>query len=173
MNKPLYHFFTNDHHRIDDLLNKATIHPDRIDMDYYQQFRVGLLRHIGMEEKILFPAAKKVNPEVMSKLIPRFRLEHGALTSLMVPPPTGAIIRAIRHVLELHDIAEEEPGGMYDVCEGLTQGQTQSLLDQLADIPEVATLPLNPAPIAIEAARRALARANYDFDEIAGMEGEK
>ncbi len=172
MNKPLYHFFTDDHHRIEGLLIKAADESENIDLEYYQQFRCALLRHIGMEEKILFPAAKKVNPEVMSKLIPRFRLEHGALTSLMVPPPTDAIIRAIRHVLEKHDIAEEEPGGMYDVCEGLTHGQTQELLDQLAIVPEVPTLPLNPAPIAIEAARRALARANYDFDKIAGMKGE-
>lgn len=172
MNKPLYHFFTKDHHRIEALLNKATEQPENIDLNYYHQFRSALLRHIGMEEKILFPAAKKVNPEVMTKLIPRFRLEHGALTSLMVPPPTKAIIKAIRHVLEIHDIAEEEPGGMYDVCEGLTQGQTQDLLDQLAEVPEVPTLALNPAPIAIEAARRALSRANYDYDKIAEIVSE-
>lgn len=167
MNKPLHQFFTNDHHRIDKLLNKATEQPDEINQEYYHQFREGLLRHIKMEEKTLFPAAKKVNDAVMQKLIPRYRLEHGALTALMVPPPTSSLIKVIRYVLEKHDMAEEEPGGLYDVCEALTQGQTQELLNQLADTEEVPVHPPNPAPIAVESARRALARAGYDFDEIA------
>ena len=170
MNKPLYQFFTKDHHRIDALLGKATEQPVKIEMNYYHQFRIGLLRHIKMEEKTLFPAAKKANDELMQKLIPRYRLEHGALTALMVPPPTLSLIKVIRYVLEKHDIAEEEPGGLYDICEALTQEQTQELLDQLAQTEEVPVHPPNPAPIAIESARRALARAGYDFDEIAGKE---
>lgn len=166
MNKPLYHFFAEDHHRIEQLLNKVTEQPDEIEINYYHQFRTGLLRHIKMEEKILFPAAKKANNTVMQEIIPRYKLEHGALTALMVPPPTLSLIKVIRHVLEKHDLAEEEPGGLYDVCEALTHGQTQELLDQLANIEEVPVHPPNPAPIAIESARRALARAGYDFDEI-------
>jgi hypothetical protein len=77
-----------------------------------------------------------------------------------------SLIKVVRHILEKHDIAEEEPGGLYDVCEALTQGQTQELLDQLAITEEVPVHPPNPAPIAIESARRALERAGYDFDEI-------
>jgi uncharacterized protein YjgD (DUF1641 family) len=168
MNKPLHQFFTKDHHRIDTLLTKATEQPGEINLEYYHQFRTGLLRHIKMEEKIFFPAAKKANQAVMQKLIPRYRLEHGALTALMVPPPTSSLIKAIRYVLEKHDMAEEEPGGLYDVCEALTHGQTQELLDQLADTEEVPVHPPNPAPIALESARRALARAGYDYDEIVG-----
>lgn len=166
MNKPLHQFFTEDHHRIDRLLNKATEQPGEIDMNYYHQFRTGLLRHIKMEEKTLFPAAKKTNQAVMQQLIPRYRLEHGALTALMVPPPTESLVQVIRYVLEKHDLAEEEPGGLYDVCEALTHGQTQELLDQLAAVEEVPVHPPNPAPIAIESARRALERAGYNFDEI-------
>lgn len=63
-------------------------------------------------------------------------------------------------------MAEEEEGGLYDVCEALTSGQTQELLDQLADTEEVPVHPPNPAPIALESARRALARAGYDFDDM-------
>lgn len=169
MNKPLHQFFTKDHHRIDTLLSKATEQPVEIDMNYYHQFRTGLLRHIKMEEKTLFPAAKKANDTVMQKLIPRYRLEHGALTALMVPPPTLSLIKVIRHVLEKHDMAEEEPGGLYDVCEALTHGQTQELLDQLAQTEEVPVHPPNAAPIALASARRALERAGYDFDGIAGL----
>lgn len=166
MNKSLHQFFTNDHHRLETLLNKATEQPGEIDMNYYHQFRTGLLRHIKMEEKTLFPAAKKANLEVMQALIPRYRLEHGALTALLVPPPTLSVIKVIRHVLEKHDLAEEEPGGLYDVCAALTHGQTQELLDQLVAVEEVPVHPPNPAPIAMESAVRALARAGYNYDEI-------
>lgn len=166
MNKPLHQFFTNDHHHIDALLTKATAQADEIDMNFYHQFRTRLLRHIKMEEKTLFPAAKKANLALMQELIPRYRLEHGALTALMVPPPTSALIKVIRYLLEKHDMAEEEPGGLYDVCEALTHGQTQELLAQLALTEEVPVHPPNPAPIAIESARRALERAGYNFDEI-------
>lgn len=166
MNKPLHQFFTKDHHRLDHLLSKATEKPGEIDSDYYHQFRTGLLRHIKMEEKTLFPAARKADPAMMERLIPRYRLEHGALTALMVPPPTTPLIKVIRYVLEKHDLAEEEPGGLYDVCEALTQGQIQELLEQLAKVETVPVHPPNPAPIAMASARRALTRAGYDYDEI-------
>ncbi len=166
MKKPLHQFFENDHRQIDIFLNKAIEHPNEIDMTYYHQFRTRLLRHIKMEEKSLFPAAKKANPELIKKLIPRYRLEHGAITALMVPPPTLSLIKVIRYILEKHNMAEEEPEGLYDICEALTQGQTQELLDQLVATKEVPVRSPNPAPIAIEAARRALVRAGYDFDEI-------
>jgi len=65
MNKPLHHFFTKDHHRLEELLSKATEQPGEIEMKYYHQFRSGLLRHIKMEEKTLFPAAKKANQTLM------------------------------------------------------------------------------------------------------------
>ena len=166
MNKPLHQFFTQDHHRLENLLDKATAQPGEIDMDFYHQFRTGLLRHIKMEEKTLFPAARKADAAVMQDLIPRYRLEHGALTALMVPPPNADLIKVIRHVLEAHDLAEEEPGGLYDVCEALTQGQTEELLELLSEVEEVPVHPPNPAPIALESARRALIRAGYDYDEI-------
>lgn len=166
MSKPIHDFFTEDHRRIEQLLDKATERLEEIDMDYYLQFRTQILRHIKMEEKILFPAAKNANLEVMQKLIPRYRLEHGAITALMVPPPTLSLIKVIRHVLEQHDLAEEEEGGLYDVCEALTQGQTEDLLVQLLHADEVPVHPPNPAPIAIESARRALLRAGYDYDAL-------
>ena len=166
MNKPLHEFFTNDHHRIEQLLNKAIENPGKIDMDYYHQFRTQLLKHIKMEEKTLFPAAKKIDLAVMQELIPRFRLEHGAITALMVPPPTLPLIKVICHVLDRHDLAEEEPGGLYDICEALTKGQTEEILVQLKATEEVPVHSPNPAPIAIDAARRALERAGYNFDEI-------
>lgn len=166
MSKPLHQFFENDHLQIDIFLNKALEQSNEIEMNYYHQFRARLLRHIKMEEKVLFPAAKKINPEVIKEVLPQYRLEHGAITALMVPPPTLSLIKVIRYILEKHNKSEEEPGGLYDICEELTHGQTQGLLNELTATKEVPVQPSNQAPIAIEAAKRALARAGYDYDEI-------
>lgn len=167
MNKPLYQFFTNDHRRIEALLNKATEKAAEIDMGYYHQFRTGLLRHIKMEEKILFPAAQKANGGAPLPLAAKLRLDHGALTALMVVPPNEKVVRVLRHVLDKHDLLEEEPGGMYDLCEQLTDGETEALLAQLENTTEVPVQPHNKADYALESAKRALARAGFDFDAIA------
>lgn len=91
----------------------------------------------------------------------------------MVPPPASALIKAIKYVIEKHDKAEEESGGLYDICEALAQGQTQDLLNLLKNTAEVPVHPPNPAPFALEAAKRALVRANYDFDDIVLLFDEK
>ncbi|MBS1638518.1 MAG: hemerythrin domain-containing protein [Bacteroidetes bacterium] len=166
MNKPLYNFFTTDHRRIEDLLDKATANPNEIQMNYYHEFRIGLLKHIKMEEKILFPAAQKANGGVALPLAAKLRLDHGALTSLMVVPPNSSVIKVLRYILERHDILEEEPGGMYDVCEKLTESETQNLLIELKNATEVPVHPHNTAEYALKAAKNALERAGYNFDAL-------
>lgn len=166
MNKPLYQFFTNDHRRIDELLDKATEKPGEVQADYYHRFRTGLLKHIKMEEKILFPAAQKANGNVPLPLAAKLRLDHGALTSLMVVPPTADVIKVLRFVLDKHDLLEEEPGGMYEVCEKLTNDETEDLLQRLKDIAEVPVHPFNEAGYALDVAKRTLLRAGFDFDSI-------
>lgn len=166
MNKRIYHFFTNDHRRIDDLLDKATENGKNLQMEYYHQFRIGLLKHIKMEEKILFPAAQKANGNVPLPLAGKLRLDHGALTALMVVPPSAKVIKVLRVVLDKHDLMEEEPGGMYDVCERLTEGETNALLLQLENVTEVPVHPFNNADYALDVAKRTLARAGFDYDEI-------
>ena len=167
MNKPLYHFFTNDHRRIEDILDKATEDINHIQMDYYHRFRTGLLKHIKMEEKILFPAAQKANGGIPLPLAPQLRLDHGALTALMVVPPGKEVIKVLRSVLEKHDLLEEEPGGMYDVCENLTAAKTQELLEQLENVTEVPVQQYNKADYALQSAKRALERAGFDFNALA------
>ena len=76
------------------------------------------------------------------------------------------MIKVIKYMLEIHDQKEESPGGMYEICEALTQGQTETLLEQLTQSEEVPVHPPNPAPIAVDSAKRALIRAGYDYDEI-------
>lgn len=166
MNKPLHHFFTTDHHRIDQLLHKATENPGEVETNYYHQFRTRLLKHIKMEEKILFPSAQKSNGNVPLPLAAKLRLDHAALTSLMVVPPSDKVIKVLRYILDKHDLLEEEPGGMYDVCERLTEGETNTLLQQLEKVAEVPVHPFNEAAYALDVAKRTLVRAGFDFDGI-------
>lgn len=168
MNRPLHAFFTEDHRRLEAILEKAFTHPDAIDLQLYDEFRAGLLRHIGMEEKILFVAAQQANGGEPLPIQAKLRLDHGALTSLMVIPPSVELTKVTRHVLDLHDQLEEEPGGMYDACEHLAQRQTQDLLERLAQVPATPVHPPNPSPKAIGAARRAMARAGFDYDALGG-----
>ncbi|MBS1781860.1 MAG: hemerythrin domain-containing protein [Bacteroidetes bacterium] len=166
MNKPLFEFFTNDHRRIEGWLDKATKHSEKVDEKSYHQFRTGLLKHIKMEEKILFPAAQRANGDVPIPLAAQLRTEHGAITALMVLPPTESVIKVLRFILEKHDWLEERPGGMYDICERLTQQDTTDVLQLLNQATEVPVHPYNAADYALDSAKRALIRAGFDFDEI-------
>lgn len=166
MNKLLHQFFTNDHRRLEAFLKRATESNGDVQMDHYNTFRTGLLKHIKMEEKILFPAAQKAHEGVPLPLAAKLRLDHAAITSLLVLPPDASLIKALWYILDRHDLAEEEPGGMYDVCASLTQNDTEALLDQLSKVSEVPVHPPNASSYAYEAAKRSLARAGYDFDAI-------
>lgn len=166
MNKQIHHFFTNDHRRLEDLLRKATENPDTINLEYYHPFRVGLLTHIKMEEKILFPAAQKANGGVALPITAKLRLDHGAITSLMAVYPTHELIKVLWYILDKHDLLEEEPDGMYDACEALTKHQTEEILEQLKQVTEVPVHPPSPQPYVLEAGKRSLARAGYDYDSL-------
>ena len=63
---PVFHYLAADHARLDELLRVAGARPDAIDRPSYAAFRAGLLRHIGLEEKILFPAARRARAEKKS-----------------------------------------------------------------------------------------------------------
>lgn len=166
MSQALQDFFTKDHRRLEDILDRALQNLPKIDMDLFGQFRVGLLTHIKMEEKIFFLAAQKANHNIPLPFAPQLRLEHGAITALLVPSPTQEIVRVLLHILEIHDEVEEKKGGMYEACENLTQSEMQDILHKLYAVTPVPVHPHNDAPIALEAAKRALLRAGYDYDEL-------
>lgn len=166
MNKRLHRFFTDDHRRIEAILEKAMADPDHIDQELYNEFRIGLLTHIKMEEKILFVAAQEANGGEPLPIQAQLRLEHGALTSLVVLPPSVEVVKVITALLERHDEREEEPGGMYEACEHLTKHQTDEILAKLAETTPVPVHPPNPSPKAVIAAKNSLKRAGYDYDEL-------
>ena len=86
---PLRRFLTEDHQRLDRLLQAALTDDHRVDAAAYHQFRAGLLRHIGMEEKILLPAAQRLRGGEPLPLAAKLRLDHGALAALLMPTPTA------------------------------------------------------------------------------------
>lgn len=57
---PITDFLVQDHGRLEGLLQTAVAQVGSVDQGTYDQFRAGLLRHIGMEEKILLPAAQRI-----------------------------------------------------------------------------------------------------------------
>jgi hypothetical protein len=162
---PITHFLMEDHQRLEGLLQSAVAHADQVDQGAYDQFRAGLLRHIGMEEKILLPAAQRLRGGEPLPIASKLRLDHGAIASLLMPPPTAAIIATIRAVLKDHNTIEEGPGGLYETCDELAGSEAAQLLAKLQAAPEVTVLPCSDSPAVMPAVQRALERAGYDFQE--------
>jgi hypothetical protein len=110
MSGPLTNVLADDHTRLDGLLQRAMAVGGAVDCAAYAEFRAGLLRHISLEEKILLPAAQRLQGGDPPPVAATLRLDHGALAALLVPTPTPAIIAAIRTILAAHNALEEGPG---------------------------------------------------------------
>ena len=160
-------YLADDHTRLGALLEKAWAKPGLIDREAYAEFRAGLLRHIGLEEKILLPAIQKLRGGEPHPVANKLRLDHGALVALLVPTPTRTILGAIRGILTVHNALEEGPGGVYEVAEKFEGAAADALFDLLRTAPEVAVAPHNDGPNVLEATQRALSRAGYDLDDYA------
>jgi len=146
MNGPLHRFFAADHRRLDALLRRAVSVPGRVDLVPFGEFRAGILKHIGMEEKVLFPAARHAR-EAPLVLAARLRVDHGAIAALLVPTPTPALVAEIVSVLGPHNRREEEPGGVYDACdEAVGPDEAERLVHDLRAFPEVPLKPYNDGP---------------------------
>ncbi len=159
----LSQYLAADHDRLDGLLDRATADPERIDQEAYGAFRAGLLRHIAMEERAAFPAVARLQGGKQIPVVNRLRLDHGALSALLVPPPDRAIVATIRLILSAHNPLEEGDGGMYALLDRLAGAEAAALLEKLKATPEVPLNPFNRRPEVIEATRRAVARAGYEL----------
>lgn len=168
MQGPLYEFFTDDHRRLEELMDRAVANTAEIDQDAYDEFHRGLLKHIGLEEKILLPAAQRARGGEPLPMAAKLRLDHGALAALLVPPPSPPIFAAIRAILADHDRIEESPDGLYDVCEQLLAGEVNDLLAKARSAPDAGIMPSNRDPKILETVRRAVTRAGYHFDDFSG-----
>lgn len=162
---PITDFLVKDHRRLEGLLQSAAVQAGSVDQGAYDQFRAGLLRHIGMEEKILLPAAQRIRGGEPLPIASKLRLDHGAIASLLMPPPTAAIVATIIAVLKVHNTIEEGPGGLYETCDELASSEAAELLAKLQAAPELTVLPCSDSPAVMPAVQRALERAGYDFSD--------
>jgi hypothetical protein len=162
----IHRLLADDHRRLDALLDYATADPERIDRAAYAEFRAGLLKHIGMEEKILLPAAQRRRSGEPLPLAAALRLQHGAIAALLVPTPTLDVIATLRVVLSAHNPLEEGPGGLYEICEKVAGNEVEALLATLRAAPEVPVASHVDGPKVLGAARRALTRAGFDVEAL-------
>jgi hypothetical protein len=138
-------YLSRDHARLDDALRRGD----------YELFREGLLWHIGIEEKILLPLARTF-PSAE-----RIHLDHGALSALLVPTPTPAILAAIQTILTHHNPLEEDPGGLYEYCERTAGSDEDQVLARIQQTPRVRVAKHVDNQTSMDSARNALRRAGY------------
>lgn len=151
-------FLARDHDRLDALFTKAGADPARVDPEPYESFRRGLLKHVGMEELILIAAARRLSPGAVP-LAARARLDHAALTSLLIPSPTPGILSVIRAVLEPHNAMEEEADGLYAQCESALGAEAEAVLARLRAAPDIPPASHVDGPHVTASIRRALTAA--------------
>ncbi len=157
----LSEYLASDHDRLDGLLRRSTSDAGAIDMGSYDAFRGGLLRHIAMEERSVFPAVLRLPGAGQAAILERLRLDHGALAALLVPPPNPAILATLQSILSVHNALEEKDDGVYRLLDRLPEAEKAVLLETLKATPRVPLAPYNEKPGVIDATRRAVARAGY------------
>lgn len=132
MSLSLFEWLERDHDRLDEILAACL----RGETSSYVAFRGGLLRHIAIEEKFIFPAIRKVHGD--SELLRQLHRDHAALSALLVPPPTAVEFEQMHRILLEHNPLEENDGGLYAIAASLPADVVESMStasDALAAIP--------------------------------------
>lgn len=135
----LHEFLSHDHKRLDQLFAKSLQKDDTIDHESYDAFRRGLLWHIGIEEKLLFPIIRREQGE--SELVRQLHRDHAALAALLMPPPNRKDLDRIREILDEHNPLEEEAGGLYEIMEKLAGDELSALMEKVRSFPAVRLAP--------------------------------
>lgn len=139
MSRELHEYLSRDHDRLDALIARAIRSDGTIDEESYTAFRGGLLRHIGIEERILFPEIRRRRGA--SVLEEQLHREHAVLAALLVPAPSVERIEQMKSILRLHNPLEEESGGLYDVFEELAADDLGALTGRVRGYGEVRLAP--------------------------------
>ena len=153
---PLATWFVEDHARLDGLLRRSVANPAAFDGEAFEAFRGGILRHIALEEKFLLPAARAARRGEPLPVARRLRIDHGAIASLLVPTPDAGIVAELRSILGPHNAVEEEPGGLYQICDELLSAQAADLLARIRAYPPVKVAPHRDGPGVYRTAEDAL-----------------
>lgn len=132
---PIHAFLATDHRRLEQLLAQALADPARLDVAAFEAFRAGLLRHIAMEEKVMFPEVRRLGGGQPHPAIAELHADHALFASLMIPSPTAARAATLRELLDEHDTREEGPGGVYASCEALPAGEAAAVIARMQALP--------------------------------------
>jgi hypothetical protein len=160
---PVARHLAADHARLDALLARAVATPGALDRGGFDAFRAGLLRHIAVEEKILFPALREARGGEPHPHWVRLRVDHGAITSLLVGTPTPALVEELRSILVPHDALEEGPGGVYERCDALLGERAAALLERMRAYPPVRVAAYRDGPRVLRTAADALRQSALQF----------
>ena len=152
-------YLAADHARLGELLARATAHG--VDPEAFRAFRGGLLRHIGIEEKLLFRALERQRGAPHPQAA-RLHRDHSAIASLLVPTPTPAIVAALGAVLGPHDEAEEAPDGVYAAADALPAAAAAELLARMQAARDPPQSAYNDGPAAFRQIAHTMAAAGID-----------
>jgi hypothetical protein len=141
----LHELLARDHERLDALLASCVRAGDSVDAHTYDTFRRGLLRHIAIEEGVLFPALRKRFG--LTALEAQLHRDHAALAALLVPPASPDVIETIRRVLVAHNPLEEGAQGLYELVEIAAGDGLSALMDAISRVPEVRVAPHRDSPL--------------------------
>ena len=150
---PVHDLLHRDHQRLAGLLDGGS----------FQEFRAGLLRHIGMEEKILLPLAKRLSGGRPLAFAAQMKLDHSALAALLVPTPTPEIVARIRTLLDAHNVMEESEEGVYAQCERIAAAELETLARELERAPAVKLAPHCDTPRVFDSIERNLRATGRDL----------
>ena len=144
MASALHEFLARDHVRLDALL-AASLSGN---LEAYDTFRRGLLRHIAIEEKVLFPLLRAHRG--LTAIEDQLHRDHAALTVLLVPPPDRSELVRIASILGPHNVLEEKLGGLYEIVEELAGEELAAVMARVGAIPEVRVVPNTDTPLVRE-----------------------
>jgi hypothetical protein len=117
---PIETYLTADHEQLEKLREAGE----------WWEFRGRLLRHIGLEEKIVLPDARRRAGAPLPEAA-RLREDHGLLATLLVPLPSPQTLEAIDRILVPHNALEEGPTGVYARCDALAGIEAAAIAERL------------------------------------------
>jgi hypothetical protein len=130
-----------DHRRLEALLERACADAEGVAGAAFDEFREGLLRHIAIEEKIILVVAKHLRGGEPLPAAAQLRLDHGALAAILAVPPLPEFVQELRALLDVHNLLEEGPDGVYAQCERLAGDGVVVLLERIRAVPPVRVAP--------------------------------
>lgn len=160
---PIYNYLHKDHIILGDFLEKIIDKSGNIERSYYEKFREGILKHIGIEEKILIKSLEKKG-KVPAEIL-KLKLDHSAISALLVPEPTKGIINTIKEILRDHNLLEEMDGGFYDECDKWLKEEVEAIIEKIKNYPPFKLMPNIPEKEVLKTTKRIVEGAGYRFQE--------